>query len=209
MNTGHNFLPEILMEIPCIFRQFLIIIKSGPYCTGIIRCISDKPKVIVRICCTCLTCNCHIIQLAGCTCTLCHNILHRTCQKPCRTFFDNRTSRGCFLDQDISIMIQNFGIVKWFNIITTVCDRRICRTQFHVCNTISQTAKCQWKVGICPHGSIRIAVCFCAMCQRCKSKVIQILKAKFRCNLFQTFHSNNIDGILDRPADRCRSVIAS
>ena len=209
MNTGHDFLPEILVEVSRILWKFLVIVKSRPYCTGIIWCISYKPQVIVCICSTSLTCDCHIIKLARCTCTLCHNILHCTCKKPCCTFFDNRTSGRCFLDQDIAIMIQDFGIIKWFNIISTVCDCRVSCTQFYVCDTICQTTECQWEVCICPHCSISITICFCAMCQCCKSKIVQILKSQFRCNFLQAFDSNNVDRILDCLADRGCSIITS
>ena len=207
MNTSHDFSPKIFVEVSCILRKLLIVIKARPYRAGIIWCISYKPEVIVCICRTCLACNCHIVQLAGCTCTLCHNIFHCTGQKPCSTFFDNRTSCRCFLDQDIAVVIQDLGIVKRFDIISTVCDRCICSTQFDVCNTIRQTAKCQRKVGICPYSSICITICFCPMCQCCKAKVVQILESQFRCNFLQTFNSNNINRILDRRSNRCGSVV--
>ena len=209
MDTGHNFLPEVLVEVSRILRKLLVIVKSRPYRTGIIWCISYKPQVIVCICSTSLTCNCHIIKLAGCTCTLCHNILHCACQKPCCAFFDNRTSCRCFLDQYIAVVIQDLGIVKRFDIISTVCDRCICSTQFDVCNTIRQTAKCQRQICIRPYRSIGIFVRLCTMCQSGKAKIIQVLKSKLRCNFLQTFDRYDVDGILDRFSDRCSSIVAS
>ena len=125
MDSCHNFFPKITVIFTCIIRKLFVVIITGPYCTGIIRGVSHKPNIVISFSSTGFTGYSHIIKLAGGTCTVFDNILHSTCKEISSAFLDYRTLYRGILDQYITVMIQDFGIVNWFDIITAICDRCI------------------------------------------------------------------------------------
>ena len=201
VNPGHNLAPQILVEVPGIIGKLLISVIAGPYSTCVVWSISYKPEVIVIFCSTCFTCNSHIIQLACGTSTILHNIFHSACKKEGSAFFDYRTSGRVVLNQHISIMIQDLGVVNWFDIGSVIGDGCIGSTQFYVGNTIGKASKCSRQVGICINIAVCIGIGLCSMCQGGKSEIVQILQSKFRSNILQTLYCNCIDRIADGSAD--------
>ena len=208
MDPGHDLAPHIFVEVTgIIVRELFIVVKSGPYCTGVIWSVAYKPQVIVIICGTCLSGYCHIVQLAGSSCTALYNVLHGACKKPCSAFFNNRTFSRSFFNQHIAVVIKDFCVIKRFNVITLVGYGSIGCAKLYVCYTVSQTAKCKRKIGVCPYSSVGICICLCSMGKSCETKVIQILETKLRSNLLQTFHCNYVYRVLDGSPDRgCSSV---
>ena len=209
MDTGHNFFPEILVEVTGVIRKFFIVVITGPYCTGVIWSVAYEPEVIIVFCGTGLSCNSHIVKLACSTCTLFYNVFHCTCQKVSSAFLDDRTFNGSILDQDISVMIKDLCIVDRFDIIAAICDRCIGSTQFYVGYTSGNTAQCSCKTGITPYVTIGIGVCLCSMSKSGETEVVQIFQTKVRSYFFQTLDSNNVDRVLDCCTDRGGSVIGT
>ena len=209
MDTVHNLSPQIFVKVSGIFRDFFIVVITGPYSTCIIWCVAYKPEVIVILGSTCLTGNCHIIKLAGCTCTFIDNIFHGTCEKISSAVFDNRSGNRRVLDENIAVMVEDLCIVDRLNIIAVVCNSCICGTEFNVFDTVGNSAKCSCKVGITPYISVGIFICLSSMCKCGKSEIIQIFKTKRRSDLLQAFDRNNIDGVLDRFTDRCLTAVST
>ena len=202
VDTVHHFAPESLVEFPgIVVRKLLIVVEARPYCTGIIGSIAYEPEIVVVIRSTCFAGYCHIVKLAGRTGSFCYNIFHGIREKPCGAFFDHGTFCGGFFDQYISVVIQDLGVINRFNIVAAVGDRRISRAQFHIGNTMGQTAKSHGQVGVCPYVSVGVSVGLCTMGQRSESEVVQILQSKFGSNLFQTFYCNYVDGVLNSSPD--------
>ena len=208
MDSCHDLAPHIFVEVTgIIIRELFVVVKSGPYCTGVIWSVAYKPQVIVIICGTCLSCYCHIVQLAGSSRTVLYNVLHGACEKPCSALLNYRTFSRSFFDQNIAAVIKDLCVVKRFNVITLVGYGSIGCAKLHVCYTVSQTAKCKRKIGVCPYSSVGICVCLCPMGKSCEAKVVQILKTKLRSNLLQTFHCDYVYRVLDSFSDRgCSSV---
>ncbi len=74
MDSAHDAFPELKM-VDCVV-QFLIIVISAPYGTGIIRCKSTEPDILIVGCSTRLAGNRHIIKFRTRTCTAVHDVLH-------------------------------------------------------------------------------------------------------------------------------------
>ena len=182
------------MEIPCVFRKLFVVVKAGPYGTGVIWCVSHKPEVIVIVCRTCLACNRHIVKLAGCTCTILNNVFHSVCEKPCGAFFNYRTLCGSVVNKYVSVVVKNLCVVNRFNIISAVCNGSVSSTEFYVCNTACNTAQSCRKVGICV--DVSVFVCL-TVGKCCKSEVIEIFQSKFRSDVFQTLNCHCVDGASD------------
>ena len=198
------------MEITCItFRYLLVAVVAGPYCACVIWCISYEPEVIVCICSTCLTCNCHIIKLAGCTGTILNYILKGACKKISSCFLNDGASYRVVLNQYVSVVIKNLGVVNRFDIITAVRNGCVCGAKLYVLNTVGQTAKCCRQVGICVNIAIGIGIRFCTMRQCSKSKVVQVFQTKLRGYILKTLNCNGIDRITDRCTDRSGTIKAA
>ena len=207
MDSCHDLFPQSLMEVTGIIRKFLIVIITGPYCTGIIWSISYEPEVIIGFSSTCFAGNSHVVKLAGGTCTFLYNIFHGACEQVCCTFFDHGTSGGSILDQYVSAMIQDLCVVDRFDVGAAVSDSCVGSTQFYVCDTSGDTAKCSSKVRVTPYIAVGICICFCTVGKCSESEVIQILKTKFRSYLLQTFYCHYVDGVLDRCTNSSSSIV--
>ena len=79
-------------------------------------------------------------------------------------------SAACILDQDVSVVIQDFCIINWFDVISAVCNGCIGCTQFNICDTAGDTAKCSGEVCIAPYITIGIFVSLCSMSKGCKTE---------------------------------------
>ena len=209
MDTCHYFFPEIFMEVTCIFRDFFVVVITGPYCTGVIRGIAYEPQVIVILSCTCFSCNSHIVKLAGSTGTFFDNVFHGACKQVGSAVFDYRSGNGSILDQNISIMIKDLCIINRFDIIAVVCNCCVCGTEFYIFDTLGNTSEGSCQVSVTPYISVGIFICLSSMGQSSKSEIIQIFKTKSRGNLFQTFDCHNVDGILDCLTDGGLAAVAS
>ena len=204
MDTCHDFPPEIFMEISgIVVRKLFVVVETGPYGAGIIRSVSHKPQIVIIICSTGFSGNRHILKLAGSTGSLLDNILHSACEQPRGAFFDNGAFRGCFLDKNFPVVIQDFRVVNRFDIISAVCDRSIGCAQFNICDTVCKTAQSHRQIGIRPDCAVLICVGLCTVSKSGKAEIIKILKTEIGCYLFQTFNGYYIDRILDCSTD-CR-----
>ena len=192
------------MEVSCIFRKFLIVVKTGPYSTCVVWCVAYKPEIIVIVCCTCFACNRHIVKLAGSTSAILNDIFHSVCKKPCCAFFNNRALCGSVINEYVSVVIENLCVINRFNIISFVCNGSVGCAELYVCNTACNTAQSSRKIGICV--DITVFVCL-TVGKCCKSKVIKIFQSEFRSHIFKTLNCHCIDGTSDCLTD-CHPAVA-
>ena len=107
-------------------------------------------------------------------------------------------SSGVLSIRTFPVPVYDFCEVNRFDIVPAVGDGRIGCVQFHVGDAVGDAAQSQRKV--CVRVNIAVSVCVrsVAVSQSCESEIVQVFKTEFRCDFFQAFYRDDIDGVLNR-----------
>ena len=180
MDTAHDGVPDPQTEGSVNIRQRFWIIISAPYTAGVVRSITAEPEVFVFIGGSGLTCNRHIGKGGSPSCSACNNAFHCACKKSSSGVFDRCMRFGRILDQNISIMIQNFCVKSRCVVYTAVSNRSKSSAQFIIIYTICQTAKSDRFIFIIVHQSAHREILFC------------VFISQIRCDLLDRFYSTGV-----------------
>ena len=195
MDTFHDRMPDGQMPGTVAFHGFIIIVTTPDTCS-IVRSEAYKPAVCIIICRTGLSGCRHIAQACAVSCTAADYILHRACKKISGGVLDSFVRRRSrIIDQNISVVVEDFCIEDRFCICPAVCDRRKRRCKLNIVYTIGDTSESHCLRNIC-------------ICKGCESEFLQIFVSCLRSDvLSECADRNGIDRVPDRIADGCSSFI--
>ena len=200
IDTLHNIRPDSLVfRFLKITFHIIVLVITEPYARCQIRCISNEPEVFTVSCCTGLSGNSDaVISVGRCTCSLCNNILHRTCEQISCCLFNNLLPfRVGIIEDNVTVSVNNLCIKYRTDIFAAVGNSRIGTGHLKVCNTVGQTAE-----------SERLDIVVISQCG--DAQLFTVFNGQRRCNLFnKKFGCNNVHGPGDGFAYRCQSPVAA
>ena len=176
--------------VNAFIRQVFRIVIARPDAACVIRREADEPDVAVFCCRTGLAGDRHAaVELYVLTCSLSNYVLHRAREKR------RRLSRNCpgrlrrIVDDNISVLIFYSCIKNRFGVIAFICNRRKCRRQLKVGNTVVDTAESQRLIDVVPLG------------QGSKAVLEQLIVRSLWCDIRDRLYRDRIYGIDDRIPD--------